>query len=67
MICSLRFKKDFPILKILLYFEFCVFGFEAIPDPSCFMTSIVDINQHGPVITQFSIFFSYATGDLVSK
>ena len=30
MICSLKFKKDVLILKMLLCLGFCAFGFEAI-------------------------------------
>ena len=37
LVCSLRFKKDVLILKILLSFGFCAFGFEAIPHPSCYL------------------------------
>ena len=53
MIC-LRFKKDFFILRKFC-FGFCAFGFEAILDASCYLTSIVDKSNHGPVITPFSV------------
>ena len=33
MMFSLRLKKESFILKTLLCFGFCGFGFEAIPDP----------------------------------
>ena len=56
---------------MLLCFGFCSFGFEAIPHPSCYLTSIVDKAHHCPVIAPFSVqllqFFSYAGGVLVSK
>ena len=55
MICSLRFKKDFTFFKMLLYFGFRTFGFEAIPHPSCYLTYIVDETHHGPVIALFSM------------
>ena len=45
----LRFKKDVLILG------FCAFGFEAIPHPSCYLTSIVDKTHHGLVIASFSV------------
>ena len=70
MICSWRFKKDVLFLKMLLFFEFCAFGFEAI-HPSCYLTSIVDKNHHGlniaPLSVQLLQFFSYGGGVLVSK
>ena len=37
---------------MLLCFGFCAFGFEAIPHPSCYLTSIVDKTHHGPAIAQ---------------
>ena len=53
MTCSLRFKKDVAILKMLLSFGFCAFGFR---NPfSCYLTSIVDKTHHGPVISPFSV------------
>ena len=56
MICSFRFKKDVLILKMLLCFGFLeTFGFEAIPHPSCYLTSIVDKTHHEPVIAPFSV------------
>ena len=71
MICSLKFKKDVLILKILLCFGFCAFGFEAILHPSSYLTSIVDKTHYEPVIDPFSVlllrFFSYAGGVIVSK
>ena len=36
-------------------FGFCTFGFEAIPHPSCFLTSILDKTHHEPVIAPFSV------------
>ena len=38
-------------------FGFCAFGFEAlvIPNPSCYLTSIIDKTHHGPVIALFSV------------
>ena len=50
------FKKDALILKMLLC-EFCASSFEAIPQPSCYFTSIVDKAQRGPVIVPFSLQF----------
>ena len=38
---------------MLLSFEFSAFGSEAIPYPSCYLTSIVDKTLHGPVIASF--------------
>ena len=55
MICSLRFNKRCSFSKMLLCFEFCAFGFEAIPHPNCYLTSIVDKTHHGPVIAPFSV------------
>ena len=56
---------------MLLCFGFCAFGFEALPYPSCYLTSTVDKTHHGPVIAPFSVqllqFFSYTRGVLVSK
>ena len=34
-------------------FGFCAFGFEAIPDQSCYLTSIVDKTYHEPVNAPF--------------
>ena len=31
-------------------FGFCAFGFEAMPHPSCYLTSIMDKTRHKPVI-----------------
>ena len=53
MICSLEFKKDVVILKMLPWF--CVFGFAAMPDPSCYLISIMDKTHYGPVIALFSV------------
>ena len=43
-----------------------VFGFAAIPHPSCYLTSIMDKTHHGPVIALFSVqlqqLFSYVGG-----
>ena len=55
MICSLGFKRDALILKILLCFGFCAFDFEAMPHPSCYLTSIVEKTHHGQVIAPFSV------------
>ena len=52
MICSLKFKKDVLILKMLLWIV--CFGFEAIPHPSCYKSSVADNTQHGLVIALFS-------------
>ena len=38
---------------MLLYFGFCDFDFEAIPNPSCYLTSIVDKTHYEPVIAPF--------------
>ena len=51
MICSLKLKKDGPILKMLLWI--CAFGFEAIPHPSCYLAFITDKTHHRPVIAFF--------------
>ena len=71
MIGSLRLKKDVVFLKMLLCFGFCVFVFKSIPHPSCYLTSILDKTQYGPIIAPFSVqllkLFSYAGGILVSK
>ena len=71
MICNLRFKKDVLFLKMLLCFGFCTFGFEALPHPSYYFTSIVEKTHHGPVIALFSVqllqFFRCSGGVLVSK
>ena len=53
MTYSSRFIKDVLILKMLLCFGFCAFGFEAIPDPNCYLTSIVDKIHHESVIAPF--------------
>ena len=37
------------------YFGFCVFGFEAMPHTSCYLTSIMDKTHHAPVIALFSV------------
>ena len=55
IICSLRFKKDVLFFKMLLCFGLCAFGFEAIPHPSCYLTSIVDETHHFPVTTPFFV------------
>ena len=55
---SLENKSMFFTLKMLLCFEFCAFDFEAIPHPSCYLTSIVDKTHHGPVISSFSSYCS---------
>ena len=55
MLCCLRFREDVLFLKILLWFGFCTFGFEALPHRSCYLTSIVDETHHGPVIAPFSV------------
>ena len=60
MICNLKFKKDVLILKMLFCFEFYAFGFEAIPHPSCYLTSILDKAYNGPVaiiVAPFSVPF----------
>ena len=54
MMCSLRFKRDVLILKILLCFGCCAFGFEAIPYPNYYVASIVNKTHHGPVTASFS-------------
>ena len=38
---------------MLLYFGFCVFGFEAIHNSSCYLTSIMDKTQYGSVVASF--------------
>ena len=53
MICSLKFKKDVRILKMLLWI--CAFGFEPILHPSCHLTSIMDKTHRGPVIALFPV------------
>ena len=55
MIFSLTFKKDNLVLK--LCFGFSAFGFEAIPYPSCYLTSIVNKTHHEPVIAPFFVQF----------
>ena len=40
---------------MLLCFEFCAFGAEAIAHPSCYLTSIVNETQHGQSIAPFSV------------
>ena len=56
---------------MLLCFEFCAFGAEAIAHPSCYLTSIVDETQHGqsiaPFLSNICSFFSFAGVVLVSK
>ena len=70
MIWSLRFRKDVLIL-MLLCFGFCVFAFQAIPHPICYLISIVDKTHLGHVMASFSVqllqLFSYAGGVLVIK
>ena len=39
------------ILKML--FGFYAFGFEVIPQTSCYLTSTIDKTHHGPVIALF--------------
>ena len=51
MICSLKFRKDLLSLKCCS--GFCAFGFEAMSHPSCYLTSIIEKNHHGPVIVLF--------------
>ena len=41
----------------MLLCEFCASSFEAIPQQSCYFTSIVDKAQRGPVIVPFSLQF----------
>ena len=53
MICSLKFRKDAFILKMLLWIQ--SFGFETIPHPSCYLNSITYKTQRGPVVTLFSV------------
>ena len=53
MIYDLKLKKDVLILKIMLWF--CAFGFQAMPHPSCYLTSILDKTHHGPVIALFFV------------
>ena len=53
MIYSWRFKKDVLILKVLLCFGFCAFVFEAVPHPSCYLTSIKYKTNRGPVLLIF--------------
>ena len=66
MICNLKFKKDILILIMLL----CAFGFEAIPHPSCYLTSIMD-KTHGQLLLfflcNFCSTFSYVGGVLVTN
>ena len=33
----------------------CAFGFQVIPHPSCYFTSIMGKTHHGPVIVLFSV------------
>ena len=59
------------ILKVaVLWILFFWFWSEAIPQPNCYITSIVDKAHYGPVIAPFSVqlfqFFSYARGVLVN-
>ena len=54
MIYSLRFKKYVLILKMLPFFGFCAFGFEAIPHSS-YLTSMLDKSNHGLVIAHFFV------------
>ena len=53
--CLLKKRCWVLILKILHYFGFYAFGFEAIPHPSCYLISIVDKTHYGPVIALFSV------------
>ena len=66
---SLRFKKDVLILKILPCFEFCAFGFEAIPYPSWISLSLWTKLTMGKLLLlflcNFCSFFRYAGGVLV--
>ena len=39
---------------MLLCSGFCAFAFEAMPHPSCYLTSIMDETPYGPVIALFS-------------
>ena len=55
MIGCLKFNKDVLFLKMLLCSGFCAFDFEAIPNSSCHLISIVDKTHHGPVIAPFSV------------
>ena len=34
---------------------FCAFGFEAIPHPRFYLTSIMDKTDHGPVVALLSV------------
>ena len=51
MICSLKFKKDVVILKMLLWI--LCFGFEVMRHPSCYLTFIMDKTHHGLIIALF--------------
>ena len=55
MTCSLRFKKDVLILKMLLCFGSCAFGLEAIPHPCCYLMFILEKTHDGSVIAPFSV------------
>ena len=39
----------------MLLFRLCSFGLEAMPRPSCYLTSIMDKTHHGPVIALSSV------------
>ena len=42
------------MVKVLLWMCY-TFGFEAMPHPSCYLTSIMDKTHHEPVIALFSV------------
>ena len=69
MVFSLKFKKDVVILKMLLWI--LCFGFDGMPHPSCYLTSIMNKTHHEPVIALFSLqlqqLFSYLRGILVTN
>ena len=51
-------------------FGFCAFGFEAIPHPRCYLTSIMDKTHHDQLLLfflcNFSSFLAYVGGVLVT-
>ena len=67
----MRLKKDVLFLKMLHCFGLRASGFEAIPHPSCYLTSNVDKSYHGQAIAPFSVqllqFFSYTGSVPVSN
>ena len=66
---KLEIQKRRYLKNVALNFAF---GFETMPRPSCYLTSIMDKTYHGPAIAlfflcNFSSFFSYVGGIPVSN